>query len=122
MSFPPITPRSSSRTTQAAGRSPLFSEPLHVGCPNVGDRGALLARLNAALDRCWLTNNGPYVQEFETRIAEYLGVGHCVAVSNATIGLQIAIRALGLRGEVVVPAFTFPATVHALAWEGIRPV
>jgi dTDP-4-amino-4,6-dideoxygalactose transaminase len=93
-----------------------------VGRPNVGDRDALLARLNAALDRRWLTNNGPYVQEFEAHVAEYLGVAHCVAVSNATIGLQIAIRALGLRGEVVVPAFTFPATVHALAWEGIRPV
>jgi dTDP-4-amino-4,6-dideoxygalactose transaminase len=88
----------------------------------VGDRGALLARLNAAIDLRWFTNNGPYVQEFEARVAEYLEVGHCVAVSNATIGLQIAIRALDLRGEVVVPAFTFPATVHALAWEGIRPV
>jgi dTDP-4-amino-4,6-dideoxygalactose transaminase len=45
-----------------------------------------------------------------------------VAVCNATIGLQLTIHALGLTGEVIVPAFTFPATVHALAWQGIRPV
>jgi dTDP-4-amino-4,6-dideoxygalactose transaminase len=62
------------------------------------------------------------VQEFEARIAEHLGVSHCIAVSNATIGLQLAISALDLTGEVIVPSFTFPATAHALAWQGVRPV
>lgn len=100
----------------------LFAEPLHVGRPNLGDRQKLLERFAAVLDRCWLTNDGPNVRAFETEIAQYLGVRHCVAVSNATIGLQIAIAALGLSGEVIVPAFTFPATVHALAWQGITPV
>jgi dTDP-4-amino-4,6-dideoxygalactose transaminase len=81
-----------------------------------------MARIGAVLDRGWFTNHGPCVQEFEAQVAEYLGVRHCVAVCNATAGLQIAIRVLRLSGEVIVPSFTFPATVHALAWQGIRPV
>lgn len=104
------------------GKKPLFAELLHVGRPNIGDRAQLLSRFEDLLDRQWLTNDGPYVRAFEEAIAEYLGVRHCMAVSNATIGLQIAIRALDLQGEVIVPSFTFPATVHALAWEGLTPV
>jgi dTDP-4-amino-4,6-dideoxygalactose transaminase len=88
----------------------------------VGDRARLLARIDDALDRRQLTNNGPLVREFEQRIADYTGTAHCVAVCNATLGLQLAVRALSLSGEVIVPAFTFPATVHALAWEGVTPV
>ncbi len=102
--------------------SPLFAEKLHVGCPNIGNRARLLARIHDALDRRWLTNDGPYVQEFENRLGDYLGVKHCVAVCNATIGLEIAVRALDLTGEAIVPSFTFPATVHALAWQGVTPV
>lgn len=104
------------------GHDQLFPHPLHVGCPNLGDRDRLLARFNDILDRRWLTNDGVYLREFEQQVSQYLGVKHCVAVCNATIGLQLAIRALGLTGEVIVPSFTFPATVHALAWQGIRPV
>jgi dTDP-4-amino-4,6-dideoxygalactose transaminase len=104
------------------GPPPLFPEKLHVGRPNLGDRGRLLARFEDLLDRGWLTNGGVYVEAFEQEIAAYVGVKHCIAVCNATIGLQIAVRALRLTGEVIVPSFTFPATVHALAWEGLTPV
>jgi dTDP-4-amino-4,6-dideoxygalactose transaminase len=104
------------------GQTRLFPEALHVGCPNLGDRGRMHARFDDVLDRRWLTNDGPYVQAFERQIAEKLNVRNCIALSSATSGLQIAIRALGLAGEVIVPSFTFPATVHALAWEGITPV
>lgn len=105
-----------------SANAPLFAELLHVGRPNLGDRERLFERFADILDRRWLTNDGPYVQEFEQEVGAYLGVKHCVAVCNATIGLQIAIRALGLTGEVIVPSFTFPATVHALYWEGVTPV
>jgi dTDP-4-amino-4,6-dideoxygalactose transaminase len=98
------------------------SEKLHVGCPNLGDRDRLMARIADVLDRRWLTNDGPYVQAFEREIASYLNVRHCMAVSNATIGLQMVICGLGLSGEVIVPSFTFPATAHALAWEGVIPI
>jgi dTDP-4-amino-4,6-dideoxygalactose transaminase len=62
------------------------------------------------------------VQQFEQRIAAKLGVKHCVAMCNGTIALEIAIRALGLTGEVIVPSWTFVATAHALYWQGITPV
>lgn len=104
------------------GGPPVFSERLHVGRPNIGDRGRLLTRMNELLDRRWLTNNGPFVQEFEQRIAELSGVKHCVATCNATAALEVAVRALDLRGEVIVPAFTFIATAHALRWQGLTPV
>ena len=99
-----------------------FSEPLHVGRPNIGDRERLLARMNELLDRRWLTNNGPFVQEFERKLAILLGAKHCIAMCNATIALEISIRALDLEGEVIVPSFTFIATPHSLEWQKITPV
>jgi dTDP-4-amino-4,6-dideoxygalactose transaminase len=104
------------------GGTPAFGEPLHVGRPNIGDRERLLGRIGDLLDRRWLSNNGPYVQEFERRIADLAGVKHCVAMCNATVALEIVIRALGLKGEVIVPSFTFIATAHALQWQEITPV
>jgi dTDP-4-amino-4,6-dideoxygalactose transaminase len=104
------------------GGPPCFAEPVHVGRPNVGDRGRLLARFNDLLDRRWFSNRGPYVQEFELQLAKLLGVRHCITVANGTIALEIAARALGLSGEVITPSFTFVATAHALQWMEITPV
>lgn len=104
------------------GCSPTFGEKLHVGRPNIGGRAALLARIEDLLDRRWLTNNGRFVQQFELELSKFLGVEHCIAVCNATVGLEIAIKAAGLEGEVIVPSFTFVATAHALQWQGITPV
>ena len=104
------------------GGAPAFEAGLHVGRPNVGDRERLHERIDGLLDRRWLTNNGPLVQEFEAEVSRLLGVRHCVAMCNGTVALEILIRALGLKGDVIVPAFTFVATAHALQWLGIRPV
>jgi dTDP-4-amino-4,6-dideoxygalactose transaminase len=104
------------------GAPPAFDESLHVGRPNIGDREAFLRMAADMFDRRWLTNDGPLVQQFERDIAERLGVKHCVAMCNGTIALEIAIRALGLTGEVIVPSYTFIATAHALYWQGITPV
>ncbi len=104
------------------GGTPAFDSPVHVGQPNIGSEEGILARIQASLANRWLSNNGPNVQEFERRLESYLGVRNCVAVCNATAGLEIAIRALGLAGEVIVPAFTFVATPHSLQWQGISPV
>jgi dTDP-4-amino-4,6-dideoxygalactose transaminase len=82
----------------------------------------LLERLRVALDTRWLSNDGPYVRQLEREITSLIGVRHCIAVCNATVGLEIAIRATGMRGAVVVPSFTFVASPHALEWVGIRPV
>jgi dTDP-4-amino-4,6-dideoxygalactose transaminase len=104
------------------GYTPTFSEKIHVGRPNIGNRDRLLERLNDLIDRKWLSNNGPYVQELEQRIAKILGVKHCIAMCNGTIALEILIRATELTGEVIVPSFTFIATAHALQWQEITPV
>jgi len=104
------------------GGTPAFSEKLHVGRPNIGNRRRLLKRINDILNRRWLTNRGPYVQEFEQQIAELLGIKHCIVMCNGTVALEIVIRALELTGEVIVPAFTFVATAHALQWQEITPV
>lgn len=104
------------------GAAPAFAEALHVGRPNIGDRAAFMQLLDQVLDNQWLTNNGPIVQEFERQVAQRLGVKHCVAMCNGTIALEIAIRALKLEGEVIVPSWTFVATAHALYWQGITPV
>ncbi len=104
------------------GGEPAFAQPLHVGAPNLGERSRFLARVEDIFDRKWLSNGGPYVHEFERRVADVAGVRHCVATCNGTLALEIVIRALGLRGEVIVPAFTFVATAHALQWQEITPV
>ena len=101
---------------------PKFAEPLHVGRPNLGNRQTLLTRIDEMLERRWLTNDGPFVREFERRICELIDVQHCVTMCNATVALEIAIRALELRGEVIVPSYTFVATAHALQWQEITPV
>lgn len=99
-----------------------FPEPLHVGRPNIGDQAKFLELVQGVLDRRWLSNDGPLVRELEGRVAEYLGVKHCIAITNGTIALEIAIRALGLTGEVIVPSYTFVATAHSLRWLGLTPV
>ena len=104
------------------GAAPAFVEPLHVGRPNIGDRETFMQLAGEMFDRRWLSNNGPLVQRFEQRVADYLGVKHCVAMCNGTVALEIAIRASGLTGEVIVPSYTFVATAHALHWQGITPV
>jgi dTDP-4-amino-4,6-dideoxygalactose transaminase len=66
--------------------------------------------------------NGPYVRELEERVADYLQVSYCVAVSSCTSGLMLVLRVAELAGEVVIPSFTFAATAHAVEWNGLRPV
>jgi len=104
------------------GAPPMFAEPIHVGRPNIGDHKRFLQRASNILDSGWLSNNGPIAQEFEQRIASFLGVKHCVAMCNGTIALEIATRALELKGEVIVPSYTFIATAHALQWQEITPI
>lgn len=104
------------------GGEPAFSEPLHVGRPSTGSRERFLERVGDIWDRRWFTNNGPYVREFEEKLCAYLGVKHCIPICNGTVAMELAIRALGLKGEVIVPSFTFISAAHALQWQEITPV
>lgn len=104
------------------GAPPAFEQPLHVGRPNIGDRAVFQKYVDQIFETKWLSNNGPLVQQLEQRIAEHHGVKHCVTMCNGTIALEIAIRALELTGEVILPSYTFIATAHALKWQEITPV
>ncbi len=73
-------------------------------------------------ERNWLTNNGPLVIELENKLKEYLGVPNLLYVSNGTIALQIAIKALGLKGEIITTPFSYVATTSSIVWEGCTPV
>jgi len=70
----------------------------------------------------WLTNNGPFHQELEKTMAEYLGVEHLALFTNGTIALVTALQALRITGEVITTPFSFVATTHALNWNNISPV
>jgi dTDP-4-amino-4,6-dideoxygalactose transaminase len=95
---------------------------LHVGCPNVGDRQLFDELVGEMFQRRWFTNGGELVNQFEQRLCGHLGVKHCIAVCNATTGLQLACRGMDLTGEVIMPAFTFIASPHAFSWNGLTPV
>jgi len=70
----------------------------------------------------WLTNNGEFVQLLEKRLAEYLKVKNLILISNGTLALQLALKALDIKGEVITTPFTFVATTNVILWEGLTPV
>ena len=86
------------------------------------DRASFMTLLDDMFERNWYTNMGPLVGRFEEALRAHVGATEIVAVNNATSGLSLVAQALGLHGEVIVPAFTFVATAHALRWQGIQPV
>ena len=80
------------------------------------------AYLNGIWQRNWLTNSGPLVNDLEIRLKQYLGVEHVLFLGNGTIALQIAIKALGLTGEIITTPFSYVATTSSIVWEGCTPV
>lgn len=95
---------------------------LTVGRPVLANRDRFLQRVNQILDTRIFTNNGPFVQELEELVCLKTGVQHCIAVANATLGLELILEALRISGEVITPSFSFVATAHALVRCKIRPV
>ncbi|MDD3951795.1 MAG: DegT/DnrJ/EryC1/StrS family aminotransferase [Desulfobacterales bacterium] len=80
------------------------------------------AYLEGIWGREWLTNNGPLVNELELKLKDYLKVDHLLFLCNGTIGLQIAIRALDLQGEIITTPFSYVATTSSIVWERCRPI
>jgi len=78
--------------------------------------------LQGIWERGHVTNNGPLVRELEEKLKIYLGVKHLFFVSNGTIALQIAIKALSLQGEIITTPFSYVATTSSIVWEGCQPV
>ncbi|MDX2133628.1 MAG: DegT/DnrJ/EryC1/StrS family aminotransferase [Saprospiraceae bacterium] len=78
--------------------------------------------LEGIWQRNWLTNNGPLVNELELQLKEYLDLPHLLYVSNGTIALQMAIKALDLQGEIITTPFSYVATTSCISWENCTPV
>lgn len=78
--------------------------------------------INGIWDRNWFTNNGPLVRDLESQLKEYLKVDYLSYLSNGTIALQISIKALDLKGEIITTPFSYVATVSSVVWEGCTPV
>jgi dTDP-4-amino-4,6-dideoxygalactose transaminase len=78
--------------------------------------------MRAIWERKWLTNNGPLVNELELRLSEYFGIRNVLFLANGTIALQIAIKVLELKGEIITTPFSFVATASSIVWEGATPV
>jgi dTDP-4-amino-4,6-dideoxygalactose transaminase len=103
------------------GDRPIFDKLLPIVDPEGLPGIEFLEDVQKILQSKQLTN-GSRVREFESAAAAYLGVPHGVAVSSCTSGLLLVLQALQLRGEVILPSFTFHATAHAIAWNGLTPV
>lgn len=101
---------------------PAFAEEIPVGQVNLPPWDEFETLFADIFERGHYTNHGPRVAELETAVARRLGVRHAICVTNGTVALMVAARALRLVGEVIVPAFTFPGTVQALSWAGLEPV
>ena len=81
-----------------------------------------LEYISGIYKRNWLTNNGPLVNELELKLKDYLDLPHLLYLNNGTIALQIAIKALELKGEIITTPFSYVATTSSIVWEGCQPV
>ncbi|WMI65841.1 DegT/DnrJ/EryC1/StrS family aminotransferase [Aestuariibaculum sp. YM273] len=80
------------------------------------------AILERAWESGWMTNRGVLVQELEMKLKSFLGSSHIITMTNGTLPLQIAIKALGLTGEIITTPFSYVATTSSIVWEGCTPV
>jgi dTDP-4-amino-4,6-dideoxygalactose transaminase len=103
------------------GGPPAFPDRLRFARPLTPPLDDIVKRLRPSYEAGMLTN-GPLLRELEERIADRLDVAHAVGVANCTAGLMLTLQAIGPRGRVVLPSFTFSATAHAAAWNGLTPV
>jgi dTDP-4-amino-4,6-dideoxygalactose transaminase len=107
------------------GTKPRFSEPLPVGQFYWPEWQRYEKAARDIFSRRFYTSQrfaGPLVVQFQRSLQEFLGVKHAIAIRNATDGLMIATHTFGLRGKVIVPSWTFVATVQALIWSNCQPV
>ena len=103
------------------GGAPAFARPLAFTRPTVPPYPELAPHFEKILSSGALTK-GPYSQQLERRLADYIGVPHVVCLSSCSSGLMLGIQSLGLKGEVIVPSFSFMATFNVLRWNSLRPV
>jgi dTDP-4-amino-4,6-dideoxygalactose transaminase len=99
-----------------------MSHPIYVTQPHLPPLEEFLPYLEEIWSNRILTNGGPFHQQLEAALCEYLGVKHLALFTNGTVGLVTALQALRVTGEVITTPYSFVATAHSLLWNGIRPV
>jgi dTDP-4-amino-4,6-dideoxygalactose transaminase len=99
-----------------------FKEPIYVTRPLLPSIDDYMTRMKDIWESQWITNNGKQHQKLEKELRNYLKVDNLSLINNGTIALQIALKALDLKGEVITTPFTFAATPHAISWNGLKPV
>ena len=99
-----------------------IQKPIYVTQPSLPPLAEFMPYLEAIWDNKILTNGGPFHQQLEKALCEYLGVKHLSLFTNATIALVTALQALRITGEVITTPYSFVATAHSLLWNGIKPV
>ena len=104
------------------GAPPEFDEPLPVGQLYFPSWERYTSAFQGVFERQYYTNQGPLTEQLEDRLQRFLGVRHVVCVTNATIALMMVAEAMELSGKVILPAFTFVASVQSLTWTNIQPV
>ena len=103
------------------GGAPLFDNPYHLVKPMLPQVSELISGFEELYKSRYLTNQGKFVRTLENKIASMIGVKHCALFCNGTIAIMSLISSLDLRGEILVPSFTFAATTQALLWRNIQP-
>lgn len=99
-----------------------MKKPIYVTKPSLASLNIFTKELEGVWERGILTHNGPLVRRLEKNLVEKLRVKNLSLVSNGTIAIQIAIKALQLKGEIITTPFTWVATLSAIQWEGCKPV
>ncbi len=99
-----------------------MSNPIYVTQPDLPPLDDFIPYLKKIWDSKIITNGGPYHEQLELALTEYLGVKYLSLCSNGTLGLIIGLKALGISGEVITTPYSFVATAHSLLWNGIEPV
>ena len=104
------------------GSMPAFKDELPVGQLNFPEWERVEAAFRGIFDRRYYTTPGPLLKELEDKLEDFFGVKHAVCMTNETTGLMIAAKALGLKGKVITPSFSFVGTAQSLTWAGLEPV
>jgi dTDP-4-amino-4,6-dideoxygalactose transaminase len=99
-----------------------MSKPIYVTQPDLPPLEEFIPYLEQIWKNKVLTNGGPFHQQLEKALCEYLGVEYISLFTNGTIALVTALQALGINGEVITTPYSFVATSHSLLWNGIKPV
>lgn len=97
-------------------------KPILISKPTLPDLDEFVESLKIIWEKRWLTNNGEFHQEFEKKLADYLGVNYVSLFSNGTLALISALQTLRITGEVITTPYSFVATTHALHWNSIKPI